>query len=95
MSSISSVRRKMITSGLAGAALAFLPGSYGHAAGRKAHPAGESSSGTELMLGCEFRNCQQSCEPGCSSSCPQSCSSNCSGGCSSSSMSGDEEILDT
>lgn len=72
MNSISSLRRKMITSGLAGAALAFLPGSHMQSAERKAHPARESSSDTEL--GCELRNCQQSCASGCSSSCSQGCS---------------------
>lgn len=72
MSSVSSLRRKMITSGLATAAFAILPGSYTHAAGRKAHPTWESSSDTEI--GCEFRNCEQSCSQHCSQSCEAGCS---------------------
>lgn len=54
------LRRKMITSGLAGLAIAFLPGSHARASATR-----NTESNTGSCFDCE-QGCEQSCQPGCS-----------------------------
>lgn len=58
---LNELRRRMITSGLAGLALAFLPGSRSAASALK-----DAESITEFCFDCE-----PGCEPGCMQSCQQ------------------------